>query len=992
MSDRDPVEVLAEEFTDRFRRGERPSLDDYTQRYPEYAEQLRRVFPTLMLMENVADEDDLLDATAYGAGLAGEAPHGMVLGDFRILREVARGGMGVVYEAEQISLGRHVALKVLPGHVWLNPRHKKRFQREVRAAAQLHHTNIVPVFGVGEQDGIHYYAMQFIRGPSLAEVLDELRRIRGGDDVPGDQFTEPTRSFVATVPVGSESPGPSASPRPCDETADLKRHAEVLASAVGAKEDGSKPDSSDSDKSTHATPDDTETNRLADTCTFPVRSVLDAAMGLRPSATSYWYSVARVGIQVANALQHAHSQGIAHRDIKPSNLLFDVRGTVWVTDFGLAKSNDQDDVTNTGDIIGTLRYMAPENFEGQSDARSDLYSLGLTLYELLALRPAFDETDRSRLMRQVTESTPPSLHTIDSSIPRDLETIVSKAIEREPSRRFQSGQELADDLQRFIDDEPIHARRVGLPERLWRCCRRNPAISWTTAVASVLIITTVATAFVLIDKERDEALRLAGEMQYQAEKMAVLASEKSQLADEKSQLAEEKAQLADQERLARFKEQMAKDQVQAALRREEESRRSEQELRVIAESARDRADEAAKEAQTVTNFLLLEMYGAASPGRSRGDELTVRSLLDWSAQRVDTLFGTQPLQKAAVRDALGQAYQRLGLYDKAHRQLEVALEIRQRLLGPEHITTLTTTNVFARVLYHEGKYTEAYDLCAEALPRLEATVGTEHAATLSTMNTLAMCSHGLGRPAEAQKLADRALGIQRRILGEEHRDTLATMNTLAMALHSQKDYAGAHRVLSDSLDILRKLYGPDHPNTLSAMANLAASIYGQGDYSGAEEAYAECWDIMKRVMGPDHPTTVAIQENLAVTMMFQKKYAEAEPLLRDAVTRRTQTQGDVLWRAANTTSQLAACLTQLGQYKESESLLLESYQTLSTNQDTPPEFVRMTLQRLVILYRIWKKTDKMTEWRAKLIEFSSKPGEKTRSPVITELNSNDETT
>lgn len=153
--------------------------------------------------------------------------------------------------------------------------------------------------------------------------------------------------------------------------------------------------------------------------------------------------MARIGVQAASALQYAHGQGIVHRDVKPSNLLLDAHGSIWVTDFGLAKATDQQDLTHTGDVLGTLRYMAPEQFDGRADARSDVYSLGLTLYELLAMRPAFDETDRFRLVRQVTHGTPPKMRMVDPSIPRDLETIVHKAIDRDASHRYQTAKELA---------------------------------------------------------------------------------------------------------------------------------------------------------------------------------------------------------------------------------------------------------------------------------------------------------------------------------------------------------------------------------------------------------------------------------------------------------------------------------------------------------------------------------------------------------------------
>ena len=193
-------------------------------------------------------------------------------------------------------------------------------------------------------------------------------------------------------------------------------------------------------------------------------------------------------MQVADALEYAHKQGIRHRDIKPSNLLLDTQGTVWVTDFGLAKADDQQNLTHTGDILGTLRYMPPEAFEGKTDARSDVYSLGLTLYEMLAFRPAFDEKDRNRLIKQVTHDEPPRLGKLNRQVPRDLETIVHKAIDKDAEQRYASAGEFSDDLQRFIEDEPIKARQVRPAERLRRWCRRNPVVSGLTAALALAFL------------------------------------------------------------------------------------------------------------------------------------------------------------------------------------------------------------------------------------------------------------------------------------------------------------------------------------------------------------------------------------------------------------------------------------------------------------------------------------------------------------------------
>ena len=288
------------------------------------------------------------------------------IGDFRIIRQIGRGGMGIVYEAEQLSLHRHVALKLLPRQMLLDERQRHRFDREARAAANLHHTNIVPVFGVGESDGLHYYAMQFIEGLGLDDILREVRHQRKRTSV--NSSIAPSTLYVCrkhisdlesvdSTPTESICREPQASgSEPIGDDATLA----TPLRKVGSRESLSSGSSSG--------------NGLSDSFSLSDSTAVlpsDSGSGAVPAnrAKNYWQSVADIGLQVAAALQYAHQQGVFHRDIKPSNLLLDTHGTIWVLDFGLAKASDQQELTHTGDIVGTLRYMPPEAFEGRTDAR-----------------------------------------------------------------------------------------------------------------------------------------------------------------------------------------------------------------------------------------------------------------------------------------------------------------------------------------------------------------------------------------------------------------------------------------------------------------------------------------------------------------------------------------------------------------------------------------------------------------------------------------------
>jgi WD40 repeat protein/tetratricopeptide (TPR) repeat protein/serine/threonine protein kinase len=494
-SDRNPVEQLAEEFMERRRRGEKPTLSEYTERYPELAEEIRDLFPALCVMERL--KPGSADATgAYEAGRRAEGRGLERLGDYRILREVGRGGMGIVYEAEQESLGRHVALKVLPAHALLDARHLHRFRREARAAARLHHTNIVPVYGVGEDDGLHYYVMQFIQGLGIDQVLVELKRLRQTKAAPAGQGQVNGAPVVSAAAVAQSLLTGHFTPTisPPAEAREESDEDEAVPGARTRMPAGMATGQAGPSPSTPSPGNDPSGVGSASSSSIHLPGQPQNT-SLSGSGGHYWQSVARIGLQVADALAYAHAQGTIHRDIKPSNLLLDTQGTVWVTDFGLAKAiADQDNLTHTGDIVGTLRYMAPERFQGKSDARGDIYGLGLTLYELLAFRSAFEESDRNRLIHQLTHEEPPALRKLNPQVPRDLETIVHKALARDPGHRYATAAELADDLRRFVEDKPIRARRVSRVEHFWRWCRRNPALASLSALALVLLASVAVVA------------------------------------------------------------------------------------------------------------------------------------------------------------------------------------------------------------------------------------------------------------------------------------------------------------------------------------------------------------------------------------------------------------------------------------------------------------------------------------------------------------------
>jgi tetratricopeptide (TPR) repeat protein len=485
--DRDPFEILLDTFTAAVRRGEGGAIEDWAQRHPAHAEQIRELFPTILALEGVRQ----------GSSSGGRAGIAVIdqLGDFRIVREIGRGGMGVVYEAEQESLGRRVAVKVLPP--MRDAKRVHRFEREARTAARLHHTNIVPIFGVGEHDGWHYYVMQFIRGVGLDVVLRTLRHA-APESGPQSAGLTPEEAVLmlrtgqfGAVPVSASGSAATAarSASELDEAHDARTPAPAATGSPGStiRED-----------------------RAASGIGSP-RALRDPGPPRHPR-DPYWRSVARLGRQVGQALAYAHGQGVLHRDVKPANLLLDAQGGVWVTDFGLAKAVGHDGLTRSGDLVGTLQYMAPEQLQGRYDARTDVYGLGLTLYELMTLRPAFIDEDRGGLLKKIEKGDPIPPSQLVTGVPRDLETIVLKAVQPDPRHRYASAQEFTDDLQRFLEDRPILARRATSAEQLVRWCRRNRAVASLGGIALLAVLgaaVTGWTGYVSTNRALSEARRQA---------------------------------------------------------------------------------------------------------------------------------------------------------------------------------------------------------------------------------------------------------------------------------------------------------------------------------------------------------------------------------------------------------------------------------------------------------------------------------------------------
>ncbi|MDA1230412.1 MAG: serine/threonine-protein kinase, partial [Planctomycetota bacterium] len=462
--DRHPVDLLAEEFAERIRAGESPHIEEYCRIHPEHADMIRSVFPSIQMVERASQREEQ-HRRSGDSGAASLVSMPQTLGDFQLIREIGRGGMGVVYEAEQKSLKRHVALKVISALIARSEKQLKRFRREAESAASLHHSNIVPVYGIGEDQGLQYYAMQLIDGVTLAEIIQQLRVAPPVALLAGDRT-------VAVNSTGQRTSDANANPRQSGTMdAVLRLFGSMTSVHAGVLHDsGLSADHSGSPDPIVATLIPGPMSVTGTNADPTLEDHGDDETEFRPPQNvklnhAYIRNISRVVANVANALDYAHRQGILHRDIKPANLILDRDSTIWVADFGLARQADFASVTQTGEIVGTLRYMAPEQFRGEADIRTDIYALGVTLYELLALKPALDAP---QVLSGQNRQPIPRLRTSRPEIPADLETITLKACMTEPERRYQTAREFESDLRRFLEDRPILARRVTPVERLWR--------------------------------------------------------------------------------------------------------------------------------------------------------------------------------------------------------------------------------------------------------------------------------------------------------------------------------------------------------------------------------------------------------------------------------------------------------------------------------------------------------------------------------------------
>jgi eukaryotic-like serine/threonine-protein kinase len=706
-------------------------------------------------------------------------------------------------------------------------------------------------------------------------------------------------------------------------------------------------------------------------------------------------------VKVCEAVHHAHQRGLIHRDLKPGNILVDETGQPKILDFGVARVTEADaqegdlqqTMTGIGQLVGTLAYMSPEQVLGdplEVDTRSDVYALGVILYELLSGRLPYQVNQRqlSEAVHTIREEEPASLSSIGRDYRGDIETLVSKALEKDKTRRYTSAADLGADIQRYLNDEAIAARPPSASYQLRKFARRHRALMAATAAVFVVLLAGVAVSTwqaIRANRAGQAALR---------ERDRAVAAEANAVQERNRALTEKR-----------------------------------------------RADGESASAKAVSDFLQNGLLAQASasaqarPDTKPDPDLKVRTALDRAASSIAGKFDKQPLVEASIRQTIGNTYLDLGIYAEAQRQIERSIELRRRLLGEDnpdtlaslrtlavlyrnhgkaaeaeallikvldvqrrvlgednpgtlettyalallyddqekfaraeslltkaldgqrrtlgekHPSTALTMNKLAEVYKEEGKFAPAESFHTKALEIQRGVLGQEHPNTLYTTNSLATLYEDEGKYVQAERLYTSTLEVQRRLLGEEHIETLETMTNLGNLYRNEGKYAQSESLLTRTLEIQRRVLGEEHVDTLSALGDLAALYQGEGKYAQAEPINTKILEIQRRVLGEENPVTARSMNNLAVLYGKEGRWAQAEPLLASAAAIRRRVLGEEHPLTLMTMANLGFVYQMQGKYVQAEPLSIRAVEGLRRVEGEEHNDTLICTNMLGLLYR-----------------------------------------
>lgn len=761
----------------------------------------------------------VVDEDQGAEGIPPVACSGRRIGEFELLSELGHGNMGKVYRAWQPSLGRQVALKMISRAD--DPRARARFHREIRALGRVDHPHLVKIFTSGFDEDPSFYTMELVEGVTMAAICERLH--------------------VQTT---------SAS------CIDLETWQASLSTACEDSRRSEKPVG----------------GGAASNPPSGVRQSVPGASSPPTADRGYVRQVVELVRQTALAADALHLAGVIHRDIKPGNIMVLADGSQAVLmDLGLAQLADDVDgrLTRTRQFVGTLRYASPEQVlsVGEIDCRSDVYSLGATLWELLTLHPLYgadESTPTPELMRRITSVEADRIRKYHIGIPRDLESIVAKCLEKDPMRRYATAGALANDLLHWQRGELVSAQPLTTRYVLGKFVRRNRVWFAAALLLGLLVNAGIAFEFWSIEKSRHGAEMLRAE----AEANAARAIE------------------------ANLKLQAALKDVEARRAEAVLHHKEAETARTQAEKSSAEAKRSAEKSEAVNDFLRHLLSHADPVENALEHRVSVEEVLDRALVHLSQTLADRPEHELEIRTTIVETYHSLGQDHKAERLLRQVISDRRRIQGAEHPDTLKALEQHAIVLIDLGRAIEAEPQLRKVVDDLRRIEGPEHPDTLSAMSSLATALRDLGRPEEAEPLLRKVVEVRTRTLGAESLETLASINSLAILLGESLDKPEeAERLFRKLVEDRKRIQRPDHPDTLRAIENLSLLLIHLGRPAEAESLLFEVVEDRRRLQGADHADTLAAVDLLARALTDVGKPAESETMLRRLVADRRRVQG-----------------------------------------------------------------------------------------------------